>query len=121
MDYSNFNFSDSKKKDFMMNFVIPEGIRVLESKLKVNSNQIIPAFDPEANYCDDNGLLSFNSSYKNGTTEGDFILFLGVTNAPSEGYLAYATFCLVGKIKFFKSTFSDFLFDKFKNKILNVR
>ena len=115
MDYSNFNFSDQKKKDFMMNFVIPEGVRVLQSKLKVNSNQTIPAFNPTNNYCDDNGLLTFDSKYQNGTTEGDFILFLGVTNKPSEGYLAYATFCLLGK--YLKSTFLKFLFfDDFLKK-----
>ena len=89
----------------MLNFVIPEGVRILKTKLKVNSNQVIPAFDPDRNYCDDNGRLTFDTKYKNGTTDGDFILFLGVANAPSEGYLAYATFCLLGS----KSTILIFL------------
>ena len=95
----------------MMNFIIPEGVRILQSKLKVNSNQIIPAFDPNYHWCDDNGLFTFDSSYKTSTNEGDFILFLGVRNKPNESYLAYATFCYSGNfdIHFFKIlNFDDF-------------
>ena len=92
----------------MMNFVIPESLKILSSKLKVNSNQIIPAFDPGWNYCDDQGKLTITDSYKTNTTDGDFLLFLGVVNKPNEGYLAYATFCFVGE-----SYISNLLFEIF--------
>ena len=86
--------SDSLKKDFMMNFVIPAGIAILQSKLQVTSNRIVPTFN--SNWCNDNGTLSNSTTYGSNTTEGDFVLFMGAVNSPSESYLAYATYCLTG-------------------------
>lgn len=98
VDSSGFSaFQDSKKRNFMEKFVMPEAIRILESRLKVTSNSIIPAFDPEWNYCDDQGKLTVDSKYKTQTTEGDFLLLVGVINEPNSGTLAYATYCLNGR------------------------
>ena len=113
LDYTSFNFNDSLKRDFMVNFVIPEGIRILQSKLKVTSNQLIPAFN--SSYCDDSGTLTNSTSYNSSTTNADFVLFLGAVNNPHEGYLAYATYCLLGNLNFYKSTF----FFKSSNLFIN--
>ena len=83
----------------MMNFVLPASIKILESKLKVKSNSIIPSFDGVDMGCNDDGNLDIDAKYKTQTTEGDFLLFVGVINEPDSGTLAYATFCAQGKKK----------------------
>jgi hypothetical protein len=85
--------------------VIPAGVAILESKIKVKSNSIIPAFDGVAHSCDDEGKISIAEKYKTETTEGDFLLFMGVMNEPNDSTLAYATFCVVGKMDFFLNLF----------------
>lgn len=98
MDTTGYDkFTDSKKKDFMMNFILPASIKILESKLKVKSNSIIPSFDGVDLGCNDEGNLDIDAKYKTQTTEGDFLLFVGVINEPDSGTLAYATFCAQGK------------------------
>jgi hypothetical protein len=81
----------------MEDFIIPESVRQLEMRLKVTSNQTIPAFNPSDAGCSDEGLSSISSVYESTTTNADFILLLGAVNKPDEGYLAYATFCVLGK------------------------
>jgi hypothetical protein len=97
----------------MVNFVIPEGIRILQSKLKVTSNQLIPAFN--SSYCNDGGTLTNSATYNSSTTNADFVLFLGAVDNSNEGYLAYATYCLLGTVNFYKSTF----FFKSSNLFIN--
>ena len=85
-----------------MNFVIPEGIKILQSKLSVNSNQIIPSFDVTGKLCNRLNLITFDESYKTNITNGDFLLFLGVINQPDAAYAALSVFCFVGnKFKIF--------------------
>lgn len=76
--------------------MIPVGLEMLSQKHKVKSNSIIPAFDTELSGCDDQGTLVIPEKYKTKTTEGDYLLFLGVQNKPSAGWLAYASFCVKG-------------------------
>lgn len=77
-----------------MNFVIPEGVRILKSKLRVNSNKIIPTFN--SHFCDDKGTLSNSDSYASSTTQGDFLLFLGAVNKSDGSSVASASFCVLG-------------------------
>lgn len=107
IDSASFNVTDALKKDFMMNFVIPEGVRILKSKLKVNSSKIIPQFNADG--CDDNGKLTNSNTYSSSTTQGDFVLFLGVVNKPSESFLAYASYCVLGTLFFAMNFWSIFL------------
>lgn len=102
MDTSGFDsFSDSNKKNFMLNFVLPEAVRILEQSLKVTSNSIIPSFNASNMGCDDGGKLTVDNKYKTQTTQGDFLLLVGVINEPNSGTLAYATYCVQGKPDFF--------------------
>jgi hypothetical protein len=78
----------------MMNFVIPAGIKVLQSKLQITSNRIVSTFNSA--WCNDNGTLNNSTSYGSNTTDADFVLFMGAVNNPNESYLAYATFCVTG-------------------------
>lgn len=97
MDSSNFtDFKDDDKKNFMINFIMPEGLKILESRFKVISNSTIPAFDPVKNGCDDDEKMKIDPKYKSQTTEGDFLLFVGVYNDSSNDTLAYAGSCLLG-------------------------
>ena len=89
-------FDDDDKKNFFMNFILPEGMKILQNRLKVKSNQLIPAFDPVDKGCDDDGVIEIDSKYKTQTTDGDFLLFIGVVKNPSDGVLAYASSCLLG-------------------------
>ena len=63
MDFSNFeekDFTDKDKYNYMKYFVVPEGLRQLSDRLSVTSNQTIPAFDGNKNYCDDEGKIKIN-------------------------------------------------------------
>jgi hypothetical protein len=84
----------------MMNFILPEGLKIIESRLKVTSNSLIPAFDGIENGCDDDGLINIDSKYKAQATEGDFILFAGVYNNSNNDTLAYASVCVLGILNF---------------------
>ena len=98
-----------------MNFVIPEGIRILQEKLQVTSNKLIPTFN--ASGCNNNNILNNSSSYLSNTTNADFVLFLGSFSDQFDGTLAYATYCYNGI--FSKSSFllffenGDFLIFQF--------
>lgn len=92
--------SDDNKKDFMENFVIPEGTKLLQSKLQVTSTSIIPAFNAEAEGCDDEGNISIDSKYASQVTEGDFLLFVG-SKKLSDDVEGYAGACLLGNDLFF--------------------
>ena len=80
VDTSNLsNFQDQKLKEYFINIVIPEGIRQLTGFLNVTSQNVLPAFGNRLGWCeDDEGISSIPSKYKNDTTEGDFVLFVGV-------------------------------------------
>jgi hypothetical protein len=95
-------FTDPKKKEFMLKFVIPVAVEILESRLKVTSNSIIPAFNASQAGCDDDGKLTVDSKYATNTTQGDFLLLIGALNETSSGTLAYATYCVLGKRMFWK-------------------
>lgn len=94
-------FTDPKKKDFMLNFVIPVAVKILESRMKVTSNSIIPAFNASSTGCDDEGKLTVDAKYATQTTQGDFLLLIGALNETNSGTLAYATYCVLGKIFLF--------------------
>lgn len=81
----------------MEKFVLPEAIRILESRLKVTSNSIIPAFNATQHGCDDDGNLTVDSKYASQSTSGDFLLLVGVINEQNSGTLAYATYCVLGR------------------------
>ena len=78
----------------MINFIIPEGLRIVQSKLQVTSHKIIPTFD--SSWCEDAGRLTNSTSYSSNSTNADFILFMGAINDPNESFLAYSSFCLIG-------------------------
>jgi hypothetical protein len=81
----------------MMNFIIPEGVKILERRFKVTSNSIIPAFDGVENGCDDDEKITIDPKYLSQTTEGDFLLLMGVYTK-NDDTLAYASVCLGGRI-----------------------
>ena len=79
-----------------MKIVIPEGIKQLTGFLKVTSNNALPAFGNRLSWCEnDEGISSISSNYKNDSTTGDFVLFLGVVSS-NQSYLAYAGPCTQG-------------------------
>lgn len=76
-----------------MNLVIPEAIRIIQSKIKVSNTKPIPAFDPTR--CKKSQSDTFDESYQNEETDADFVLFLFTINQES-GILAQADFCHKG-------------------------
>ena len=84
----------------MEKIIVPAGIAILEKRLKVTSNGKIPAFSPNTYGCDHEGTLTLNDDDYNSEKDGDFVLFMGVTNSPEEGYLAFASYCTLRKLFF---------------------
>ena len=86
----------------MEHFIIPEGIKVLKSKLKVRSARVIPPFNPFNANCNDfeksKPNINIRSNFHKTTTRADFLLYIGVINKPNDNFLAYATFCVTGKL-----------------------
>lgn len=79
----------------MEQIIVPFGTEILQKGLKVTSNGKIPAFSPNTYGCDDGGTLTLNDDDYKTEKDGDFVLFMGVTNKPDEGYLAYASYCVL--------------------------
>ena len=79
---------------------MPEGLKILQSRFKVTSNSTIPAFDPVQSGCDDDGNMTIDGKYKSDSTDGDFLLFVGVYEKSDDGTLAYAGTCLQGTCRF---------------------
>lgn len=93
VDYSGFTgFKDPKKKEFMEKVVVPEGIKILQSRFKVKKGGEIPPFNPTESYCNDDGKFTIDNSPYTNPTQGDFILFLSILSDNSDT-LAYATSC----------------------------
>jgi hypothetical protein len=80
----------------MENFIIPESVKILESKLKAISNSIIPAFNISNAECDGDGAIEVPSKYETETTQGDFLLFVGVDKL-NEDVEGFASACVVGE------------------------
>lgn len=96
MDDSNLSaFINEKKKLFLSNFIVPEGIKIIKDLFKIHSNSFIPQFNPKSSGCSYNGSLDIDSTYSNEPTSADFILFLGVKYSPNENWLALASFCAI--------------------------
>jgi hypothetical protein len=86
-------FEDQDKKYFVTQFIVPEGLKVLQEIIKVKSTGVIPKFNSNASACSNKNYLDIDPSYSSKSTYADFILFLGVKNLPDKGWLAYASFC----------------------------
>lgn len=98
IDYSGFNnFSDPKKKEFMEKVVIPEGIKILQSRFKPKTGGEIPPFNPTEAGCNDDGKFTIDNSAYTNPTQGDFILFISTLSDNSDT-LAYATSCFYGTL-----------------------
>ena len=85
----------------MEHFIIPEGIKILRSKLKVRSGKVIPPFNPFNANCNDfensKPNINIRSNFHKQNIRADFLLYIGVVNRPDDNFLAYATFCVTGK------------------------
>ena len=82
----------------MINLILPEAINQLQLRLKVRSEQVIPAFDPQAMGCDYSGKINISPSYKSNSTKGDVLIFLYSQNIQSHDFLALAAPCLLGNL-----------------------
>lgn len=94
--------SSPEKVDFVKNFVIPEAVSILKQVIQVRSNQVIPPFDPSLcrDYDDEDGRpnIAIRSNYHLKGLQADHLLYVGVVNKPHKNYLAYASFCMLGKL-----------------------
>ena len=98
VDTSNLeNMNDSKKRDFLKDFILPESVRLLSSKLQIKSSGKLGQFrNGELIHCDDDNKMTIpNEYYSNTEHDADFILFAGSFNS-NAGTIAYATFCVLG-------------------------
>ena len=92
---------DPKKRNFLQHFVIVEGIKIIQSKIYLEENSIIPAFDPKKNNCNDaefnkKPTLEITSNFHKSITETDFLLYVGAVNEPKQKWIAYASYCILG-------------------------
>lgn len=86
------------KRNFMLNFIIPQAVRILSSKIQINSTGQMNNFTAgQLNSCKDGGNITISSKYNgSGVIDADFLYFVGSVNEPSQGYLAYASYCVLG-------------------------
>jgi hypothetical protein len=100
-DLSNLNsITDTNKKEFLYSFVVPQGLLRLSQLLKVTDKNHMPVLGSQLDSCTDNGKLSIPDNYRTGHIDADFLLFVGSVKS-SESYLAYAAYCVLGRIKLF--------------------
>ena len=99
-DWNLKNFEDKKKESFIRNFVIPEGLRIIRSKIKLRSQKLIPKFDPWDHFCDDSQdkkpSLEIKTTFHEKDQFKDYLLYVGVVNDPDDQWVAYASFCQKG-------------------------
>jgi len=88
---------DNDQREYFKNFVVPVGTKMLSDRLKITSNGKLPAFGENVDYCNDNGELTIPQKYKDQEIDGDFVLFVGGFTEETST-IAYATFCLTGKV-----------------------
>ena len=95
------NFKDQNKLNFVRHFVIPEALKVIESKIRIKSQGLIPPFDPLANHCDDSDgkkpSLEISTGYHTEHTAADYLLYVGVVEEKAIDFSAYASFCITGR------------------------
>jgi len=86
---------DLNQREYLKNFMVPVGTKMLSDRLKIRSTGKIPALGNYLDYCDDQGELTPDPKYRNNETDADFLLILGGFSQ-STNIIAYATFCLIG-------------------------
>jgi hypothetical protein len=70
----------------------------------LRSPKIIPPFDPFApkvNCVDNDGngsVIDITSDYHKGITKADYLLYVGIVDLPEAPFLAYASFCVMGRL-----------------------
>ena len=80
-----------------MNFVLPEAISQLKSFIKIDSANYLPAFGDTLDGCVDSGNIIIPEMYKTDSSDGDFLIFIGVIDDDQNGTLGYATYCSIGR------------------------
>lgn len=91
-------FADPSKFDLAMKAVVPQGVEHFEKRLKIASDGTLPAFGSAADRCElEKAGIKAPASIREQTSEADYILFVGVENAPEATWLAYAIPCAYSK------------------------
>ena len=82
---------DGLKKEFYMSLIIPDAIKIIQSRFKINSNSYIPPFNTDI--CGPS--FRINQSYTFQSTNADVLIFLKSVNFDNNT-LGSASFCSIG-------------------------
>lgn len=94
------NFEDKNKENFVRHFVIPNGLKIIQNKIQIKSDGLIPPFNAIKNGCDDSvdksPSMKITTKYHEEKTAADLILYVGGVHEKMNGFDAYASFCVQG-------------------------
>jgi hypothetical protein len=82
----------------MVNLIIPEAIRIIQSQFYLSSDPYIPKTN--LSNCSIKSNLSMDAKYFITTTNADYILFFGTISDKNNSSIAFANSCVVGNETF---------------------
>ena len=91
------NYSDIEKRDYFINFIIPEALKKVSSLFQVNTIGSIGPFGNGIDGCSNNGDFIIPQKYKDDPIDGDLLILISIKNIGHSGFIAYAGACSVGK------------------------
>lgn len=88
------------KKSFIKDLIIPEAVRLVQSKIKIKAGGSIPPFDPIQNFCDDSKnkdpTFKITTNFHKKRIDADFLLYVAVVQKNIMGYAFHVFHCLEG-------------------------
>ena len=95
VDISNVRGVTQDQKDYLLKTVMPEGNKILSSKIKLRSNQFILRNRRVGRVCPYRSIVKIPEKYEYTDVNADVLLFLATDNTGDNGTLAYAAACLL--------------------------
>lgn len=86
-------------RNYLEHMILPAGVKFYTDRLRVKDSKPLPAFGKVVNSCEQGGGIEVPARYKNEGAKTDFLLFVGVEDDSSAGWLAYAGPCVVGECR----------------------
>lgn len=87
-------FEDPLKLEFLSKVVIPEGIKMVQKYLKIDSVGSLPVLASAIDMCPITANYEIPETVKNEAQQVDYIVLIEVENNPTSSTLARARYCL---------------------------
>ena len=95
VDFTGISHLTSEQQSYLKNLIVPEGLKIISSKIDLKNSKKVGPFDPNSTDCGKSGEIKINPKYINSEVDTDFLIFVGAKPL-SPALLAYSSHCHLG-------------------------